>query len=232
MAKFILNRPNDYLSFSKKSIIGITLKWFVILMASAILLRIACVAIYMSMGVNPMELTKFGGDPTNYMGHATWKTLLKLMIVAPLAEEIMFRLGLSFKRQTVALWLGLLPFVCAYYMHNCHVWYILMEVAAVGALIYGLICRFTTDEEWKEWRQKYIIPAMWISAIGFGILHFRAFSVLNWQVFPFALTTILVPMAGGCAITYARVNLGVWYGVLIHVIINIPSVLIIVSSMV
>lgn len=52
MAYFILNRPDDYLSLSKKGIIGTTLKWFVILMVGAILLRIACVAIYMSMGVN------------------------------------------------------------------------------------------------------------------------------------------------------------------------------------
>lgn len=103
MTKFILNRPDDYLSLSKKRIIGTTLKWFVILMVGAIMLRIACVAIYMSMGVNPMDLTKFGGDPTNYVGHATWKALLKLMVIAPLAEEIMFRLGLSFKRRTVAL---------------------------------------------------------------------------------------------------------------------------------
>ena len=72
MAKFILNRPDDYLSLSDKKIIGTTLKWFVILMAGAILLRIACVAIYMSMGLNPMELTKFGGDPTNYMQSASW----------------------------------------------------------------------------------------------------------------------------------------------------------------
>lgn len=232
MVKFILNRPDDYLSLSKKSIIGTTLKWFVILMAGAILLRIVCIAIYMSMGVNPMELTKFGGDFTTYVGHATWKTLLKILIVAPLAEEIMFRLGLSFKRQTVALWIGLLPIVCAYYIHNCHVWYILLGLAAVGALIYWLICHFTTDEQWKEWRRRYIIPAMWISAIGFGLLHFRAFSVLNWQVFPFALATILVPMAGGCAITYARVNLGFWWGVLLHCIINIPSSLMIALSMV
>lgn len=139
MAYFILNRPDDYLSLSKKRIIGTTLKWFVILMVGAILLRIACVAIYMLMGVNPMELTKFGGDSTNYVGHATWKTVLKLMVIAPLAEEIMFRLGLSFKRRTVALWLGLLPVVCAYYMHKCHVWYILLGLAAVGVLIYWLI---------------------------------------------------------------------------------------------
>ena len=231
MAKFILNRPDDYLSLPKRKIIGTTLKWFVILMAGAILLRIVCVAVYMSMGVNPMELTRFGGDPTNYIGKATWKTLLRLMIVAPLIEEVMFRLGLSFKRRTVALWVGLLPIVCAYYLYKCKVWYILLALAAAGALLYWLTCRYTTDEQWADWRRKYIVPAMWISAIGFGLLHFRAFSVLNGQTLPFALATILIPMAGGCAITYARVNLGFWWGVLLHCIINIPSVLMIASSM-
>lgn len=232
MTKFILNRPNDFLSLSKKRIIGTTLKWFVILMAGAILLRIACTAIYMSIGINPEEMTRFGGDPTNHMGRATWMTFLTLLVIAPVAEEIMFRLGLSFKRRTVALWLGLLPVVCAFYMHKCRVWYILLGLAIVGVLIYWLICRFTTDEQWKKWRKKYIIPAMWISAVGFGLLHFKAFSVLNLQVFPYAIATILVPMAGGCAITYARVNLGFWWGILLHCIINIPGVFLIASSMI
>lgn len=231
MAKFILNRPDDFLSLSKKRIIGITLKWFAILMVGAILLKIVCTAVYMSRGINPAELTKFIGDPANYMGNATWKTLLHFIIVAPLAEEIMFRLGLSFKRQTVALWIGLLPIVCAFFLYKCRVWYILSGLAAAGALLYWLICRFTTDEQWKDWRKRYIILAMWISVIGFGLLHLRAFSVLNGQVFPYALATIMVPMAGGCAITYARVNLGFWWGVLLHCIINIPSVLMIASSM-
>ena len=189
------------MSLSRGKIIGTTLKWLVILMGCAILLRIACIAIYMSMGMNPMEMTKFGGDPTHYKGMDPWRAFLRLLVIAPLAEEVMFRLGLSFKRRTVALWLGLLPIVCALYM-------------------------------WKEWRRKYIIPAMWISAISFGLMHLRAFSVLNGQVFPFALATILVPMAGGCAITYARVNLGFWWGVLLHCIINIPGVLMIVANVV
>ena len=139
MAKFILNRPDDSLSLSKGRIIGTTLKWFVILMGCAILLRIVCVAIYMSMGLDPMEMTKFGGDPTSFKGMELWRVFLKLLVIAPLAEEVMFRLGLSFKRQTVALWLGLLPIVCAFYMHRCRVWYILLGLAAVGALIYWLI---------------------------------------------------------------------------------------------
>ncbi len=231
MAKFILNRPDDSLTLSRGKIVGSTVKWFLLLMGCAIALRVVCVAIYMSMGINPMELTTFGGDPSNFAGKATWKTFLTLMVIAPLAEEIMFRLGLSFKRQTVALWVGLLPVVCAWYLHQCRVWYILAGLVAASAVLFWLICRFTTDEQWAEWRQKYIIPAMWISAVGFGLLHFRAFSVLDAQVFPFALATILVPMAGGCAITYARVNLGFWWGVLLHCIINIPAVLMIAVSM-
>ena len=231
MEKFILNRSDDFITLSRSKIIGTTVKWLVILMAGAILLRIACVAMYMSQGVNPTELTKFEGDPTNYMDKATWGIIFWLMVVAPLLEEVMFRLGLSFKRTTVALWVGLLPVVCAFYLYQCRVWYLLLAMVVIGAFLFWLIFHFTTDLQWKEWRKKYVVPAMWISAISFGLLHLRAFTVLNWQVFPFALATILIPMAGGCAITYARVNLGFWWGVLLHSIINIPSVLMIASSM-
>lgn len=62
-------------------------------------------------------------------------------------------------------------------------------------------------------------------------MHFHAFSVLNWQVLPFALATVLVPMAGGCAFTYARVNLGFWWGLLLHCLVNIPSLAVIILSM-
>ena len=232
MSKFILNRPDDSLSMSRKQIVTTTLKWFLLLIGGAVVLRITCVVAYMFMGLNPMELTKFGGDPTTHMAGATWKTLFKLMIIAPFAEEAMFRLGLSFKRVTFALWIGLLPVVIAAYLHHCKVWYVLLGLVIAGALLFSLVYRFTTDEQWKEWRGKFIVLAMWISAIGFGLLHFRAFSVLNMQVLPFAVATILIPMAGGCAITYARVNLGFWWGVLLHCIINIPSVLMIAVSMI
>ena len=40
----------------------------------------------MSMSINPMELTTFGGDPSNFTGKATWKTFLTLMVIAPLAD--------------------------------------------------------------------------------------------------------------------------------------------------
>jgi membrane protease YdiL (CAAX protease family) len=230
MTRFILSRPDDRLTLSKGRIIITALEWLAILMVCAVALRAVCFAVYMSQGINPGDLTKFGGDPTNYIGKASWKVFVKLLITAPLVEELMFRLGLSFKRRTVALWIGLLPLLCAWYLHKCRVWYILLAIAAVGALLYWLVCKFTDDLQWKEWRKRFIIPAMWVSAIGFGLLHLRAFSVLNAQLLPFAITTILVPMAGGCAITYARVNLGFWWGVLLHCLINLPGVIVIASS--
>ena len=231
MARFILNRPDDHEWMSRGRILGTAIKWLLVLVGGAVLLRIACVAVYMSMGLNPMELTRFVGDPTNYVGSAPWNLLLGMLLVAPLAEELMFRLGLSFRRRTVALWAGLLPVVCAFYLCRCRTWYILLGLAAAGALIYWMVCRFTTDGQWKEWRKRFIIPAMWISAVGFGLMHFHAFSVLNWQVLPFALATVLVPMAGGCAFTYARVNLGFWWGLLLHCLVNIPSLAVIILSM-
>ena len=71
---------------------------------------------------------------------------------------------------------------------------------------------------------------MWVSAMGFGLFHLNAFTVLNWQVFPYALVTILQPMADGCVNTYARVSLGFWWGVLLHFTKNLICVLLMVSG--
>ena len=228
--KFILNCPDDSLTLSKKTIFGKTFLWLVILFACAVVVRMICMAIYMANGLNPMELTQFGGDPTSRLGQGIGKTLLSLLIIAPLLEEALFRLPLSFKRTTVALWLALIPIISAFYFHKCRVWYILLALAAVGAIIYYLVYRFTTDEQWEKWREKFIIWAMWIAAISFGLMHLRAFSVLNLQVLPWALATILVPMAGGCAVTYARVNLGFFWGVFFHMLINIPGIFAIIAG--
>ena len=44
------------------------------------------------------------------------------------------------------------------------------------------------------------------------------------------LCTVLVPMSLGFAATYARVNLGFWWGLLLHCLFNIPAILGIILS--
>lgn len=230
--KFILNCPDDSLTLSKKTIFGKTFLWLVILFACAVVVRMICMAIYMANGLNPMELTSFGGDPTSHKikKDYLWKAIFSLLVYAPLMEEALFRLPLSFKRKTVAIWVALIPIICAFYFHKCRVWYILLALTAVGVAIFYVVNRFTTDEQWEKWRSKYIVWAMWIAAISFGLIHLRAFSVLDLQILPWAIATILVPMAGGCAVTYARVNLGFFWGVLFHMLINVPGLFVIISS--
>ena len=229
MTKFILNRPDDRDTQSKGRIIANTLIWLFILQAGTSALSIICMLIYGANGINPTELTRYGADPDTWTGRPIIQTILRILIIAPLAEELMFRLGLSFKRLTVGLWAGLLPIVAAWYVFHCRVWYILILLAITGCLFFWLICRFTTDEQWKNWRKKYVIPAMWISAIGFGLFHLNAFTVLNWLILPYALVTILQPMGDGCVYTYARVNLGFWWGFLLHFTYNF---LVLIMSMV
>ena len=230
MAKFILNRPDDRDTQSKGRIIVNMLIWLVILYAGCQVLYVICMLIYGANGVIPTKLTEYGADPSTWTGRPLKQTILWVLVVAPLVEESMFRLGLSFKRRTVGLWAGLLPVVVAWYVFHCRVWYILLLLAVAGGLVFWLIYRYTTDEQWQDWRKKYIIPAMWVSAIGFGLFHLNAFTVLNWLVLPYALVTILQPMADGCVFTYARVNLGFWLSFLLHFTKNILVVLVNASS--
>lgn len=228
--KFILNSTHDWATMPRKKIILKTAVWFILLTVVSILAGILCQMAYMSQGIDPTQLTQFGGHVTTRMDKPIGQTVLLLIVIAPIAEEIIFRLGVSLKRRAVALWAGLLPVTIAAYLHDAYSnWTVMAVTITAGAILYWLVMRFTTDEQWDRWRAKYLRPAMWVSAIGFGLIHLKAFSVITWMLLPYCLVTILRPGLVGCAITYARVNLGFWWGVLFHIINNVPAVLVLIA---
>ena len=141
---FLLNRPDDRDTQSKGRIIVNMLIWLVILYAGCQVLYVICMLIYGANGVIPTKLTDYYADPFFWKEKPFWQTILWFLIVAPLCEESIFRLGLSFKRLTVGLWAGLLPVIVAWYVFYCRVWYILLLFAIAGGLIFWLICRYTT----------------------------------------------------------------------------------------
>ena len=155
--------------------------------------------------------------------------MLLLLVIAPVVEEIIFRFGLSFRRQTVALWAGLLPVAVAAYLFKCYNWMILAPLVLLGAALYWLVMRFTTDAQWQSWQSRYLRLAMWVSVIAFALIHLKAFTVLTWALLPYCLALCLRPGLVGCVITYARVNMGFWWGVLFHILNNIPAVLVLIA---
>ena len=229
--KFILNRTDDWATMPKTRILLVAIAWYFILFLISAAIIIGVTMTYRGMGVDPEQLTRFGGDFHNHMDKPLW-FITMILLVAPVVEEIIFRLGLSFKRQTVALWMGLIPVSIVGYLLKCYGnWMLMAGMVLIGIVLYWLVMRYTTDEQWARWRSRYLRPAMWISAISFCLIHLIAFSVLTWGLLPYCLAIILRPGAAGCICTYTRVNMGFWWGVLFHIANNLPGAAMLLLAM-
>ena len=225
--RFILDRTNDSDVHSKKWIVGYGLLFWLVTRIVAACILVGCVAVYNSLGLNPEAMTKFTGNPetARSIGPVVY-VLLTVMLVAPLVEETIFRLGLSFRKWQVALGVSTIPL---YVMWN-HMGSLTILSGAIyvaGAVsVFCLICLLTSKEFWQEGKRLYCRPVIWLSAIAFGPVHLIAFSNYSINLLPYMLCVILVPFFAGCAITYYRVNLGFWWGFALHVFNNIPALVI------
>lgn len=223
--KFILSRTDDFRIHSQKWIVGYGLLFWLFSRIVAMLLIIGCVAIYKTCGIDPESQTSFTGNPeTAKKIGSTIYVLLTVSIAAPLLEECIFRLGLSFRRWQVALAASSIPaYILWQHMYSISITYASACVFAIVAL-YSAIYFFTTDSFWNSLKRKYLKPTIYVTAIAFGLLHLIAFSNYDYTLIPYMLCVISVPFFGGCAITYYRVNLGFWWGVGLHIFNNVPAI--------
>ena len=228
--RFILSRTDDYRIHSKKWIVGYGMLFWLISRIIAMLLVIGCVAVYNTFGMNPETHTSFAGNPetTRKLGSITY-VVLTTSIVAPVLEECIFRLGLSFKRWQVALAVASIPtYILWQHLSSLTIVSALLYIAsiiAVFSLVYGL----TSDSLWDELKKTYYNLTIWFSAIAFGLIHLIAFSNYSLSLLPYMLCVVSVPFFGGCAMTYYRINLGFWWGVGMHIFNNLPAIVLLIS---
>lgn len=192
---------------------------------------VACVAIYGRFGIEPGELTAFGGDPTvTVASRGLLGALLMVGIIAPVFEELLFRFGLSFKRFSVAVscaCVALFPAFSHSKTAGIAMWLICIGIAiAIFCAIYFL----TTNQFWSKKKACWQIPAIWITTIAFGMAHLMAFSVLSWTLLPYALVTCLAPFFAGCSCAYLRVNIGFGWGLAMHIFNNLPGIALMLFS--
>lgn len=228
--KFILSRCNDYELHSKKWIIGYGLLFWLITRIIAVLLMLLCLAVYKGFGINPENLTEFGGNPTTVKSvFSVGYGVAMVLLIAPLLEECIFRLGLSFKRWQIAVAVAAIP---AYLLFQGLRTLSIATGAVYGCIAVAAFCviYFSTSQKfWTLMRRKYFCTSVWISAIAFGLVHLIAFSNFTLELLPYMLCVITVPFFAGCAITYYRVNLGFWWGVGLHTFNNLPAILMIIG---
>lgn len=226
--KFILNRTEDYKSRSKKWMVGYSLCFWLITRIIAAIIIIACVAIYKSSGIDPEPLTKFGGSPSQAASRGSLLySIFVVMIVSPLLEEGIFRLWLSFKKWQIGVSVALIPVAAIWQnYHSFAIWqFILFSLVAV--LLYSAVFWGSRQIFWDSIRVRHIVAGAWISAVAFGLMHLIAFTTLSWILLPYCLCVILVPFFAGCACTYLRINMGFWWGLGMHILNNIPAIIMI-----
>ncbi len=154
--KFILSRRDDSRIHSKKWVVGYGLLFWLISRIVAMLLIIGCVAIYKTCGIDPESHTSFIGNPETVkkIGSSIY-ILMTVSIVAPLLEECIFRLGLSFRRWQVALAASSVPaYLLWQHLYSLSIAYVAICVFAIVAL-FSVIYFFTTDSFWNSQKKKY-----------------------------------------------------------------------------
>lgn len=222
--KFILSRTNDFENHSKKWIVGYGLLFWLVTRLVSFGLVMGCVAIYNAFGMNPEDMTKFTGDPETAKSLGTpIYVFITACLIAPLLEECIFRLGLSFKRWQVALAAAAIP---AYILWQRSATLSVSSMQNYSLAILGtfsVVYFLTSDSFWKKLKSMYYRPMIWLSAIAFGLMHLIAFSNYSLTLLPYMLCLVSVPFFAGCAITYYRVNLGFWWGVGLHIFNNLPA---------
>lgn len=224
--KFILSRTDDRKNHSKKWIVGYGLLFWLISRIFAMLLVVGCGAVYNAFGVNPESMTKFTGNPetARNLGSMVY-VLLTIVIAAPLLEECIFRLGLSFKRWQIVLAGASIPaYILWQHIQSVTITSAALYIAAVAGVFAGLYF-LTSDSFWASQKRIYYHQCIWLSAIAFGLIHLIAFSQYDLMLIPYMLCVINVPFLAGCAITYYRVNLGFWWGVALHIFNNLPGII-------
>lgn len=99
---------------------------------------------------------------------------------------VIFRLGISLKRNAVSLWVAIAPAILIWYLISKN--YIIVGVALVIGLLIGAYIFFRTDDSlWDKVGAKLSLAVVWISALAFGLLHLNAFTDMSWAILPYAL---------------------------------------------
>lgn len=229
--KFILSRNDDYKTRSRKWMVGYAALFWLVTRIIVSVLMVACVAIYTQFGIDPHELTAFGGDPSvTVASRGLLRAVIMTAIIAPVFEEFLFRFGLSFRRLSVAVscaCVALFPAFSHSKTAGLPMWLLCIGVAAV---VFCCIYFLTTDQFWREKKARWQIPAIWITSIAFGLAHLMAFSVLDWTLLPYALITCLAPFFAGCSCAYLRVNMGFGWGIAMHIFNNLPGLALMLLS--
>ena len=146
-----------------------------------------------------------------------------VVILAPVVEELIFRLILVPKRRNIAIFTFVFSFLVlnkTYYINKID-WLLLVSLVVSGLLsflVFNLLKRNPKIETAIGKRQKIITM---VSVVLFGLLHIANIENLHWELALLYPVYALPQMILGYVSSVQRLKLGFIWGLLFHSMINL-----------
>ncbi|WP_312081834.1 CPBP family glutamic-type intramembrane protease [Empedobacter sp.] len=152
--------------------------------------------------------------------------LIKIAILIPLLEEILFRLFLIPKKINIYISVSFILFLLingSFFYINIYNKYLYIALASIVLMIFILKNNISFLQNFiKNYNNKIIV----INIIIFGLIHLTNIDSFYWKLFLFYPIFVLPQMVMAYFIINLRMKLGFFWGVFLHVIINLISTLI------
>jgi hypothetical protein len=153
-------------------------------------------------------------------------TFLIIVLIGPFFEEILFRLPLRLEKSGIALSASIIIYQLlvehffTFEFNNPDSY----GNVAIALIVFLLVLKFFPDSWLLMIKQKYSYYFYFV-AIAFALIHVTNFAPYNSNVLLFYPLFTLPQFLMGLSIGFVRMEYGFFYGVALHSLINLPSVL-------
>jgi uncharacterized protein len=174
--------------------------------------------------IPPFILTKFLGIKDNIYNLTFREKIIQGIIIAPIAEELIFRLILKEKKQYfyILISVSMVYLIIGIIQNNLNSSILMMIIIAIGITVFG-IHYYKGINLYSENNYKLLY---WGSILFFGLAHGINFSFSNSWYLLFIPLLILPQILAGFILNYIRVKYGIKYSIEFHLLINLQILLI------
>lgn len=218
-----LGESNDSFKAKLKSVLKVYILCMAFLVGSAMLIAITDTVVLKTMDFSISKAIRFNRN--QFFTHfGKWAGLI-MAIIAPLIEEILFRLPLSGNKNK---FLFAVSFMVLYFSGDSIIYmddFIIGRIF-ISVLVYISLFLLLTQESFQKLRKKYFNILCWGLIVFFSWMHINNFRPIHWEIIYLYPIYVLPQLFYGIGLSFLMVKYkSVLWPLLLHVFINSVGVL-------
>jgi hypothetical protein len=149
--------------------------------------------------------------------------LVVIVLMAPVYEEIFFRLLLKVKKINAVIFIFVISGLILYASSKSKTDYVV--VFSIVLAMFLCVLFFLKKDRIRKFVEKHFAYIFYASALLFGLLHATNFSGDPWKLIAFSFILGGPQIVLGIILGYIRMNYGLFYSMLFHTIVNSMALL-------